>query len=138
MLRGRLVFLRVVPAQRLLVVGISNNRRARPRLFTLKEQRRLVNDQHLAPVVAKELAKTVNVFFIFAAVADRDLSNHIDAHMGFLVNLQCQHLFGHPRHHDHGVSSSGKVLVRKQLKRAELAKVFATLPPCLVGMEARS
>jgi len=36
----------------------------------------------------------------------------------------------------HGVSNRGAVLIRKQLKRAEAAKFFATLPPCLVGMEA--
>jgi transposase len=27
-------------------------------------------------------------------------------------------------------------MVRKQLKRAEVAKFFANLPPCLIGMEA--
>jgi transposase len=36
----------------------------------------------------------------------------------------------------HGVGSRGTVSVRKQLRRAEVAKFFATLPPCLVGMEA--
>src|SRR6476469_8258266 len=30
----------------------------------------------------------------------------------------------------------GKVLVRKQLRRAEVLRFFAPLPPCLVGMEA--
>src|SRR6202521_2135217 len=36
----------------------------------------------------------------------------------------------------HGVDERGKVMVRKQLKRAEVAKFFANLPPCLIGMEA--
>lgn len=36
----------------------------------------------------------------------------------------------------HGVDERGKVAVRKQLKRAEMAKYFAKLEPCLVGMEA--
>lgn len=36
----------------------------------------------------------------------------------------------------HGVDESGKVAVRKQLKRAEMAKYFAKLEPCLIGMEA--
>jgi transposase len=36
----------------------------------------------------------------------------------------------------HGVGSRGTVLIRKQLKRGEVAKFFATLSPCLVGMEA--
>jgi transposase len=36
----------------------------------------------------------------------------------------------------HGVDGSGKVVLRKQLKRAEVVKVFAGLSPCLVGMEA--
>lgn len=36
----------------------------------------------------------------------------------------------------HAISADGKVLVRRQLRRAEALKFFATLPPCLVGMEA--
>jgi transposase len=36
----------------------------------------------------------------------------------------------------HGVSADGRVVVRRQLRRAEVLKFFSTLPPCLVGMEA--
>ena len=36
----------------------------------------------------------------------------------------------------HGVNEHGKVAVRKQLKRAEMLPYFASLPPCLIGMEA--
>ena len=36
----------------------------------------------------------------------------------------------------HGVGEHGKVMVRKQLKRAEMSKYFANLTPCLIGMEA--
>lgn len=36
----------------------------------------------------------------------------------------------------HGVTEHGKAAVRKQLKRAEMAKYFANLEPCLTGMEA--
>lgn len=36
----------------------------------------------------------------------------------------------------HGVDERGKVAVRRQLKRAEMAKYFANLEPCLIGMEA--
>jgi transposase len=36
----------------------------------------------------------------------------------------------------HGVDKAGKTLLRKQLKRSEVAKFFANLPPCLIGMEA--
>ena len=36
----------------------------------------------------------------------------------------------------HGVDERGKVAVRKQLKRAEMASYFANLAPCLIGMEA--
>lgn len=36
----------------------------------------------------------------------------------------------------HGVDEHGKVAVRRQLKRAEMAKYFANLEPCLIGMEA--
>ena len=36
----------------------------------------------------------------------------------------------------HGVDERGKVQVRKMLKRKDMAKYFANLEPCLVGMEA--
>lgn len=36
----------------------------------------------------------------------------------------------------HAIGANGKVLVRRQLRRAEVLKFFAALPPCLVGMEA--
>lgn len=36
----------------------------------------------------------------------------------------------------HGVDQQGKVVLRKALRRAELVKLFSTLPGCLVGMEA--
>ena len=36
----------------------------------------------------------------------------------------------------HGVDERGKAVLRKQLKRAEMPKFFANLPPCLIGMEA--
>jgi transposase len=36
----------------------------------------------------------------------------------------------------HGVDKAGKTVLRKQLKRSEVAKFFANLPPCLIGMEA--
>jgi transposase len=36
----------------------------------------------------------------------------------------------------HAIDADGKVLVRRQLRRAELLKFFSVLPPCLVGMEA--
>lgn len=36
----------------------------------------------------------------------------------------------------HGVDGRGKVVLRKSVKRAELAKVFANLPTCLIGLEA--
>jgi transposase len=36
----------------------------------------------------------------------------------------------------HGVSERGTVLIRKQLKRAQVERFFANLAPCLVGMEA--
>lgn len=38
----------------------------------------------------------------------------------------------------HGADARGKALVRKQLKRKEMAEYFAQLPPCLIGMEACS
>ena len=36
----------------------------------------------------------------------------------------------------HGVDDRGKVVVRKQLKRTDMATYFANLEPCLIGMEA--
>lgn len=36
----------------------------------------------------------------------------------------------------HGINEDGDVLVRKQLKRADVLRYFAKLSPCLVGMEA--
>jgi transposase len=36
----------------------------------------------------------------------------------------------------HGIDARGKVLARRQLRRAEVLAFFAELPPCLVGMEA--
>lgn len=36
----------------------------------------------------------------------------------------------------HAIDADGKVLVRRQLRRAEVLKFFAALPPCRVGMEA--
>jgi transposase len=36
----------------------------------------------------------------------------------------------------HGIDGAGAVMVRRQLRRAEVLKFFASLPPCLVGMEA--
>jgi transposase len=38
----------------------------------------------------------------------------------------------------HGVDARGKAVLRKQLKRSEMAMFFANLPPCLIGMEACS
>src|SRR5262249_3307369 len=38
--------------------------------------------------------------------------------------------------HIHGMDERGKVLLRRQLKRAELLKFFANRPACLIGMEA--
>jgi transposase len=36
----------------------------------------------------------------------------------------------------HAVDERGKVLLRKSVRRAELAKIFVNLPACLIGMEA--
>ena len=36
----------------------------------------------------------------------------------------------------HGIDAAEKVVVRKQLRRGQMMKFFAVLPPCLVGMEA--
>lgn len=36
----------------------------------------------------------------------------------------------------HGVDAAGQVVLRRQLRRSEVVKFFAKLPPCLVGLEA--
>src|SRR5262250_646493 len=36
----------------------------------------------------------------------------------------------------HGIDAAEKVVVRKQLRRGQVMKFFAALPPCLVGLEA--
>ncbi len=36
----------------------------------------------------------------------------------------------------HGVDAAGTVVLRRQLKRRQMAPFFAKLPPCLVGIEA--
>lgn len=36
----------------------------------------------------------------------------------------------------HGADKSGKVLFRRKLRRSEVARFFAELEPCLIGMEA--
>jgi transposase len=38
----------------------------------------------------------------------------------------------------HGVDAQGRVVLKKQLRRAQMARFFATLTPCLIGMEACS
>jgi hypothetical protein len=36
----------------------------------------------------------------------------------------------------HGVDNQEKVVLRKQLRRAQLLDYFKKLPPCLIGLEA--
>ena len=36
----------------------------------------------------------------------------------------------------HAVNEHGKVVIKKQIKRDQMAEFFVNLPPCLVGMEA--
>ena len=36
----------------------------------------------------------------------------------------------------HGVDERGKVVLKKQLRREQMAAFFANLPHCLIGMEA--
>ncbi|NYT79821.1 IS110 family transposase [Alcaligenaceae bacterium] len=36
----------------------------------------------------------------------------------------------------HGIDERGKIVLRKQLKRTQMAPFFANLAPCLIGMEA--
>jgi transposase len=38
----------------------------------------------------------------------------------------------------HGVDAGGAVVIRKRVTRAKLLEFFASLPGCLVGIEARS
>jgi transposase len=35
----------------------------------------------------------------------------------------------------HGIDEHGKVLVKKQLRRDQVATFFVTLPECLIGMD---
>ena len=36
----------------------------------------------------------------------------------------------------HGVDVEGKVVLQRQLRRAEVVRFFSELPPCLIGIEA--
>ena len=36
----------------------------------------------------------------------------------------------------HGVDAGGEVVVRRKLRRDDVAPFFAALPPCLIGIEA--
>ena len=36
----------------------------------------------------------------------------------------------------HAVDEHGKTVLKKQLKRDQVAEFFVNLPPCLIGMEA--
>src|SRR5450755_2787482 len=36
----------------------------------------------------------------------------------------------------HAVDARGKVVLRKQLRRAQVAGFFSNMPPCVIGMEA--
>jgi transposase len=36
----------------------------------------------------------------------------------------------------HGVDAAGEVVVRRQIRRAQLLSFFSKLPPCLIGIEA--
>lgn len=36
----------------------------------------------------------------------------------------------------HGVNTRGQTTMTRRLKRAEVLRAFANLPPCLIGMEA--
>lgn len=38
--------------------------------------------------------------------------------------------------HVHGIDQHGKVGLKKQLKRGQMAPLFINLPPCLIGIEA--
>src|SRR5215217_7270914 len=36
----------------------------------------------------------------------------------------------------HGISATGEVLIRRQVRRGQVLKFFSSLPPCLIGIEA--
>jgi transposase len=36
----------------------------------------------------------------------------------------------------HGIDERGKAVLRKELRRAQVAVLFGNMPPCLIGMEA--
>jgi transposase len=36
----------------------------------------------------------------------------------------------------HGVDQHGRVVLRRRLRREQIAPFFANLPPCMVGLEA--
>ena len=36
----------------------------------------------------------------------------------------------------HGTDDKGRAVLKKQLKRAQMAAFFANLPPCRIGLEA--
>src|SRR5262245_58464760 len=38
----------------------------------------------------------------------------------------------------HGVDDKGTVVIRKRLRRPDILRFFASLPPCLIGIEACS
>jgi len=38
--------------------------------------------------------------------------------------------------HVHGADRTGRAVIRRQLRRAELLRFFANIPPCTIGMEA--
>ncbi|MFP4897237.1 IS110 family transposase, partial [Paraburkholderia sp. EG304] len=38
----------------------------------------------------------------------------------------------------HAVNSRGKIVVRKKQRRTDVLRYFATLEPCVIGMEARA
>lgn len=35
----------------------------------------------------------------------------------------------------HGIDAAGRVVIRRQVRRAQMLLFFARLPPCLIGME---
>ena len=37
----------------------------------------------------------------------------------------------------HGVDASGRIVIRRAIRRSQVLPFFAKLPPCLVGIEAR-
>ena len=36
----------------------------------------------------------------------------------------------------HGVDASGRIVIRRAIRRSQVLPFFAKLPPCLVGIEA--